>query len=151
MLQYIEQLSRGESVARGPGVPELPPPVARLIGIEFEAAERGRARFALEAGRQHHNPMGTVHGGILSDLADAAMGMAMATTLEPGESFTTLELKISFLRPVFSGRLLADAQIVHAGRTIRVAECTVADADGRVVARSSSTLMALRGEQARGR
>ena len=57
----------------------------------------------LEAGEQHSNPMGTIHGGVLCDVADAAMGMAFFSTLGDGESFTTLELKINFLRPFWTG------------------------------------------------
>ena len=62
------------------------------------------------AEEQHSNPMGTIHGGILCDLADAAMGIAFFSTLEPGESFTTLELKINFLRPFWTGKLVAHGE-----------------------------------------
>src|ERR1700694_69278 len=75
-------------------------PVARLIGFEAKETADGRAVVTLAAGQQHANPMGTLHGGILCDIADAAMGMAFASTLATGESFTTIELKINFLRPV---------------------------------------------------
>ena len=68
-------------------------PVARLIGFEANEIVDGRATVTLVAGSQHANPMGTLHGGILCDIADAAMGMAFASTLQPGESFTTVELK----------------------------------------------------------
>jgi uncharacterized protein (TIGR00369 family) len=75
-------------------------PVARLIGFEVKGIGEGRATVALATGPQHANPMGTLHGGILCDIADAAMGMAFANTLAPEESFTTVELKINFLRPI---------------------------------------------------
>jgi uncharacterized protein (TIGR00369 family) len=75
-------------------------PVARLIGFEAKDIGDGRATVTLSAGPQHANPMGTLHGGILCDIADAAMGMAFASTLAPEESFTTVELKINFFRPV---------------------------------------------------
>jgi uncharacterized protein (TIGR00369 family) len=78
-------------------------PVARLIGFEAKEIADERAVVTLAAGQQHANPMGTLHGGILCDIADAAMGMAFASTLAPGESFTTIELKINFFRPC--GRL----------------------------------------------
>jgi uncharacterized protein (TIGR00369 family) len=78
-------------------------PVARLIGFEAKEIADGRAVVMLAAGRQHANPMATLHGGILCDIADAAMGMAFASTLAPSESFTTIELKINFFRP--SGKL----------------------------------------------
>jgi len=75
------------------------PPVARLIGFTLTGIQPGQAVIELEASAQHANPMGTLHGGILCDIADAAMGMAYASTLAEGETFTTLELKINFLRP----------------------------------------------------
>jgi uncharacterized protein (TIGR00369 family) len=95
--------------------------------------------------------MGTLHGGILCDLADAAMGMAYASTLEEGETFTTLELKINFLKPVRSGRLVAVGRTVKTGRTVGLVECDVTDEKERLVARASSTCMTLRGEAAAGR
>jgi uncharacterized protein (TIGR00369 family) len=128
-----------------------PPPVATLVGFRIVSAERGRTVFELEAGPQHANPMGTLHGGILCDLADAALGTAWVSTLADDESFTTLELKINFLRPVWTGTLRAESRVVHGGRTIGVTECDVTDADGRLIARATGTLMTLRGEAARGR
>jgi len=79
-------------------------PVARLIGFEAKGVADGRATVVLAAG-QHANPMGTLHGGILCDIADAAMGIAFASTLETEESFTTVELKINFFRPVWQTQL----------------------------------------------
>jgi uncharacterized protein (TIGR00369 family) len=95
--------------------------------------------------------MGTLHGGILCDVADAAMGVAYASTLGDGETFTTLELKINFLRPFRSGTLTAAARVVNSGRTIGLAECDVTDADGRLIARATSTCMTLRGGSSEGR
>ena len=95
--------------------------------------------------------MGTLHGGIMCDLADTAMGFAYASTLQSDESFTTLELKINFLRPVWKTRLTASARVVQQGRTVGLVECDVTDAEGRLVARVSSTCMTLRDAQAQGR
>ena len=128
-----------------------PPPVADLIGFRVSSVEPGLAVVELDAGPQHLNPMGTVHGGILCDVADAAMGVAYAATLRAGESFTTIELKINFLRPVVAGPLVATGRVVKAGRTVGLVECDVVDAEGRLVARSSSTCMPLRGDRADGR
>jgi uncharacterized protein (TIGR00369 family) len=129
-----------------------PPPIARLIGFRPLSVGPGRAVFELDTDlQQHANPMGTVHGGVLCDLADAAMGFAYASTLEEDETFTTLELKINFLRPVWQTRLSATANVVQRGRTIGLVECDVADAEGRLVARATSTCMTLRGPQAQGR
>jgi uncharacterized protein (TIGR00369 family) len=126
-------------------------PVARLIGFEAKNIGDGRATVVLAAGPQHANPMGTLHGGILCDVADAAMGMAFASTLAPKESFTTVELKINFFRPVWQTRLKAEGTVVHRGRTIGYTECTITDGEGRLVARAVSTCMILRGQRATGR
>src|SRR3989442_7448104 len=92
--------------------------------------------------------MGTLHGGVLCDIADAAMGMAWASTLDEGETFTTLELKINFLKPVWTGKLTATGRVVQGGRTIGLVECDVVDEKHRLVARASSTVMTLPGAQA---
>ena len=126
-------------------------PVFRLIGFEAKEIAEGRATVTLSAGPQHANPMGTLHGGILCDIADAAMGIAFASTLAPGESFTTIELKINFFRPVWEARLRAEGKVVRRGSTVGYAECEITDEGGRLVAKASSTCMALRGEGAKGR
>jgi uncharacterized protein (TIGR00369 family) len=100
---------------------------------------------------RHANPMGTVHGGALCALADAAMGMAFATTLADGESFTTLELKMSFVRPVWDAALTAVGEVIQRGRTVGIAECRVCDTRERLVAHATSTRLVLRGAQADGR
>src|ERR1700756_5029651 len=102
-LAAIERMARGE-------VPQAP--VARLIGFELTSIRHGESVIELEAGDMHANPMGTLHGGILCDIADAAMGIAFASTLEADESFTTLELKINFFRPVWEARLKAEGKEV---------------------------------------
>jgi uncharacterized protein (TIGR00369 family) len=126
-------------------------PAARLIGFEAKEIGDGRATVTLAAGPQHANPMGTLHGGILCDIADAAMGMAFASTLTPEESFTTVELKINFLRPVWQARLRAEGTVVQRGRTIGYVECNITDEENRLVAKAASTCMVLRGQKAEGR
>jgi uncharacterized protein (TIGR00369 family) len=131
---------------------ELPDaPVAQLIGFKLAEVSEGRATVLLEAGPKHANPMGTLHGGILCDIADAAMGIAYASTLDIEESFTTLELKINFLKPIWSAKLRADGRVVKRGRTIGLTECDITDETGSLVARASSTCMTLRGSDAAGR
>ena len=125
--------------------------VARLIGFEARDIADGRATVTLSAGPQHANPMGTLHGGILCDIADAAMGLAFASTLAPEESFTTVELKINFFRPVWQARLRADGTVVQRGRTIGYVECAVTDEENRLVAKAASTCIVLRGQKAAGR
>jgi len=128
-----------------------PPPVADLVGITLTALDDGRATFELEAEERHSSPLGTLQGGILCVLADAAMGAAYATRLGDGESFATLELKMNYLKPVWSGRVVATGEVVKAGRTIGLVECRIVDAGGSLVAHSTSTCMTLRGDQAAGR
>jgi uncharacterized protein (TIGR00369 family) len=130
---------------------KVPPPVADLIGIERRSFGGGECTMEMEVEERHSNPMGTVHGGILCDLADAAMGMAYYSTLGEGESFTTLELKINFVRPFWRGRLVANGRVVSGGKTVGLTECDVVDADGRLIARATSTCMTLRGDAASGR
>jgi uncharacterized protein (TIGR00369 family) len=142
LLERVHAMLRGEA----PG-----PPVARLVGFRIVEVAPGRAVFAMEAGPQHANPMGTLHGGILCDISDAAMGIAYASTLEEGETFTTLELKINFLKPVWNARLRAEAHVVKRGRTVGLVECDVVDETGSLVARASSTCLTLSGEKAAGR
>jgi uncharacterized protein (TIGR00369 family) len=127
------------------------PPIAELIGFELVSSGEGEAVFSLEADGRHANPMGTLHGGILCDLADAAMGTAYATSLAEGESFTTLELKINFVRPFWTGQLVARGHVVNRGRTVGVTECDVVDDSGRLIARATSTCLTLRGDAAVGR
>jgi len=138
----IRKVQRGEAP---------PPPIAQLIGFTLTDVEPGRAVISLDADGRHANPMGTLHGGVLCDVADAAMGMAYATGLDEGETFTTLELKINFLKPVRTGRLVATGRVVKSGHTIGLVECDVIDDKERLVARASSTCMTLRGDQAVGR
>ena len=125
--------------------------VARLIGFEARDIANGRATVVLTAGPEHANPMGTLHGGILCDIADAAMGMAFASTLETGESFTTVELKINFFRPVWQARLTAEGTVVQRGRTMGYVECSISDEQNRLVAKAASTCMVLRDQKAAGR
>ena len=124
-----------------------PPPVSRLIGFVMKSIEPGHAIFEMEADERHHNPMGTLHGGIYCDLADAAMGFAYAATLAEAETFTTIELKINFLGAVRKATLTAEARVVKAGSTLGYVECEVKDQAGKLVAKAASTCMKLRQER----
>jgi uncharacterized protein (TIGR00369 family) len=126
------------------------PPAATLIGMRLESFAEGEALVALEATAAHANPMGTVQGGVLAAVADAAMGWALMTILGENESYTTLEVKINFLRPVWAGRLEARGRVKSAARTVSLVECDVMS-EGKLVAHGVSTCMTLRGEQASGR
>jgi uncharacterized protein (TIGR00369 family) len=126
-------------------------PVGRLIGFETKEAADGRSVVTLAAGSQHANPMGTLHGGILCDIADAAMGVAFASTLAPEESFTTIELKINFFRPVWEAALKAEGKVIRRGSSLGYVECEITDENARLVAKAASTCLVLRGERAKGR
>jgi uncharacterized protein (TIGR00369 family) len=128
-----------------------PPPIAGLIGFTLSAVSPGEAVIELTAGRQHANPMGALHGGVLCDIADAAMGIAYASTLAEGETFATVELKINFLKPVWTAKLRAIGRIIKRGKTLGFVECDITDEEQSLVARASSTCMTLRGEQGHGR
>jgi len=136
---------------REQGTEAFAPPIAKLIGMRAVAFDEGSAVLELDAGGRHANPMGTLHGGVLCDLADLAMGVACYSTLEPGETFTTLELKINFLKPIWSGRLVARAQVRKGGRTTALLDCEVRDDRGSLVAFATSTCLILRGDAAKGR
>ena len=135
ILEHAQKMLRGEAP---------PPPIGRLLGFVLKSVEPGRAVFEMEADQRHHNPMGTLHGGVYCDLADAAMGYAYAATLGEGETFTTVELKINFLRPVRKATLTAEAKVVKAGSTVGYVECDVRDQTGKLVAKAASTCMKLR-------
>lgn len=126
-------------------------PVARLIGFKAKEIADGRSTVVLSVGPQHANPMGTLHGGILCDIADAAMGMAFASTLAEDESFTTVELKINFFRPIRQAELKAEGVVLQRGRTIGYVQCSITDEQNRLIARAGSTCMVLRGDKAAGR
>jgi uncharacterized protein (TIGR00369 family) len=126
-------------------------PVGRLIGFTTKEAGDGRAIVTIATGPQHANPMGTLHGGILCDVADAAMGIAFASTLAPDESFTTIELKINFFRPVWKAVLKAEGKVVRRGSSVGYVECEITDENARLVAKAASTCMVLRAERAKGR
>lgn len=132
---HLDALIRGD-------VP--PPPVAQLLGIRAVSIREGEAVFEMEVKPEHANPMGTVQGGVVTALADAAMGLAYAYGLQEGETFTTLELKTNYLRAVTEGMLTATGRVIHQGRTVGLTECDVVDGQGRRVAHATSTCMTLR-------
>jgi uncharacterized protein (TIGR00369 family) len=141
-LHTLQQLAQGK---------QKPPPIAQLIGFDLEAIELGRSVMSFQAQERHANPMGTLHGGVICDVADAAMGTAFATTLEDDESFTTLDLDAKYFKPVWNAKLRATARVTKRTRTLGLVECEVEDEKGSFVAKLFSTCMVLRGEEAKGR
>jgi uncharacterized protein (TIGR00369 family) len=127
------------------------PPIAKLLGFELVEVGPSHSRFVLEASERHANPMGTLHGGVLCDVGDAAMGCAMATTINEGETYTTLELKINFLKPIWHQKLTAVGKVVKRTSSIGYTECEITDEKGSLVAKLTSTCLVLRGDAAKGR
>jgi uncharacterized protein (TIGR00369 family) len=140
--EFAAQIAKGTAA---------PPPIAQLIGFTVTFAESGRAIVEFQASERHANPMGTLHGGVLCDIADAAMGMAYASNLNEGETFTTLEMKINFLKPVWNARLVATGKVIKQGKTVGLVECDVVDEKNQLVAHATCTNMTLRGEVGQGR
>lgn len=124
-----------------------PPPVAVALGMTIHEIEAGRVVFGLEPREFHYNPIGSVHGGVLATLLDTAIGCAVHSQLPAGTGYTTLELKINYLRPVTtdSGALGCEGRVLHAGGRTAMAEGRVTDAKGRLVAFATSTCMVFRG------
>ena len=128
---------------------ELPqPPMARLMDIRLVAVENGVAVFASTPGEYHYNPLGSVHGGFGATLLDSAMGCAVHSTLGAGDAYTTLELKINFLRPLThaTGLVRGTGTVIHAGRTTALAEGKIEDAAGKIYAFATSTCLLRRRE-----
>src|ERR1700688_1194559 len=148
-MSVVTSGTNGEQ-SQGFSQQDFPAPIGKLLGLKLRNATNGHATVEFEATERYANPMGTLHGGVLCDIADAAMGVAYSTVAD-GESFATLELKINFLRPVWKGKLRAEANIVRAGRIVGLVECNIIDDQRRLVARASSTCMTLRGDLAEGR
>ena len=132
MMDYLNKIVRGE-------IP--PPPIEQTLGLKMISIEGGRCLMELEIDERHTNPFGSGHGGLVCDLADAAMGAACHSTLADDQTCSTLELKISFLRPALAGRLQAEGKVIKDGRTVSFAECDVTDGKGELIARSTSTLL----------
>ena len=126
--------------------------LASTLGLRPLSFGEGTAVFTMDTDPAlHGNVMGTLHGGVLATIADSAMGFAFATTLAAEESFATLEMKISFLRPVWQATLTASAVVVQRGKTTGLVECRVTDERDRLIAHATSTCLVLRGSQAEGR
>jgi uncharacterized protein (TIGR00369 family) len=115
----------------------------KLVGIEIDDVEPGRARLSLEVVEKHRQLQGIMHGGAIATLIDTAVAFAIVGASEPGAKFTTIELKINYLSPIVEGRVVADARLIRDGKRIVVAECDVFDAAGKLAAKGLLTYMRL--------
>jgi uncharacterized protein (TIGR00369 family) len=126
-------------------------PIAELLGMSLVSVEPGQAVLGYDTSEKHANTMGTLHGGVLCAIADTAMGVAFFTVLKEEESLTTLELKINYLKPVWKGKLTANAKVIKRGKITGLVECDILDENSQLIARASSTYMAISGDQAANR
>jgi uncharacterized protein (TIGR00369 family) len=121
-------------------------PIAALIDMRMTAVEEGVCRFDAWPGPQHVNPIGVVHGGFAAAVLDAACWTAVMTTNAAGETHTTLDLKVNFVRAITpgTGPVVCEGRVVNRGGRIALAEAKVTDKDGKLLAHATSTLMIIR-------
>lgn len=121
------------------------PSIGRLLGMRFDEVEHGRVVVSLETRPDFANPLGTVHGGIAATLLDSALGCAIHTTLPAGTGYTTLELKVNYIRAARTDgqTLTAEGTVIHVGRRTATAEGRVLDERGKLIAHATTTCMIL--------
>lgn len=152
VLAYLEAQLAGKVDATHRTHMRYPTAISQLLGFRIVAVGEASAELELEADAAlHGNQQGTVHGGLLCELADAAIGTAHSTLIQADQSFTSIDLKATFLRPVWRSRLRARAWAEHHGRTISHYQCEIRREDDKVVARVASAVMTLQGGAAQGR
>ena len=136
-LEFLNKIVSGE-------LP--PPPIAALMNFELVELSEGHAIFAVEPKEYHYNPIGVVHGGLAATLLDSAMGCAVHSTLPAGVGYTTLEIKVNFVRPITAdtGRVRAEAKLIHLGGRTATAEGRVIDEAGKLYAHATTTSLILR-------
>ena len=137
----------GLEVLQGMGSGEIPPPpIMKLVDIAEFTAEEGTVTVRLDPQEFHYNPLGSMHGGIISTLLDTACGCSVHTTLPAGLGYTSLDLSVKFLRPVTmaTGPITAEGNVVHLGRRTALAEAKIVDEAGKLYATATSTCMILR-------
>ena len=117
------------------------PPIGVALDFRMTEAEKGRVVFEMEPQEFHYNPIGTMHGGVISTLLDSAMGCAVHSTLKAGVGYTSLEIKVNFVRPITvdTGRLICEGKTLTTGRTTALAEGRILDERGRLLAHGSTT------------
>lgn len=149
MLDYLQRHVAGQLRPDDTNPLQYPTPVSELLGIQILAVDERAATVLMSVTTDvHGNQQGTVHGGTIAELADAAIGTAHSTVIGTGESFATIELTVRYLRPVWQATLTASAWAEHAGRTISHYRCEIRDDQNRLVAVADSSIMTVRGENA---
>lgn len=120
------------------------PPIAEFIGFEIPTFSEGKCEIKLNATKKFHNPMGTLQGGILCVIADAAMGMAFYSTLKENESFTTINLQINFFKQVIEEEITANASCIRRGSSVGYLECDLFNSQKVLIAKASCTCKVLK-------
>ena len=115
----------------------------KLLGFVLDRVEHGRAVLSVEVGERLLQLQGVMHGGAIASLIDTAVALAIASISEPGDRFTTVEMKVNYLAPIKEGRAVADASLLKAGRRIIVADCGVSDSHGKLAAKALVTYIRL--------
>ncbi len=137
-LEYLRAIVDGK-------VP--PPPIAVLMGYTLDEVSEGRAVFGMEPGEHVYNPIGSVHGGVAATLLDSTMACAVHTMLPRGVVYTTLEIKVNYVRPMTreTGRVQAIGTVIHVGSRTGTAEGRLIDANGKLYAHGTTTCLILGG------
>lgn len=133
-IDYLKAMSAGQ----------LPlPPLLYTLDFKVGQLEPGNVSFSFQPQEFHYNPMGSVHGGVISAILDSAMGCSLHSLLEAGRAYTTLELKVNFLRAVTiqTGELQAVGKVIHLGGRTGLVEAQLLDDKGQVYAHATSTCM----------
>jgi uncharacterized protein (TIGR00369 family) len=119
------------------------PPIMQTLGFALVTAEKGRVVFEGVPEHRHYNPIGLVHGGFAMTLLDSALGCAVHTALDKGDAYTTLEVKVNFVRPLskYTGLIRAEGRLLHRGRTVGTADGEIKDASGKLYAHATTTCM----------
>ncbi|HXC71585.1 MAG TPA: PaaI family thioesterase [Pyrinomonadaceae bacterium] len=140
-LEFLQRIVSGELPA---------PPFARLLNFDLVEVSEGHAVFAVDPDEYHYNPIGVVHGGLAATLLDSAMGCAVHSKLPPGAGYTTLEIKVNFIRAMTgeTGRVRCEAKIVHSGARTATAEGRIVDEAGKLYAHGTTTCLILSHEKA---
>jgi uncharacterized protein (TIGR00369 family) len=120
-----------------------PPPIATLLGMDVDSVEEGTVTFGLVPHESHYNPIGVVHGGIVCTMLDTVLGCAVHSTLEPGWAYTSVDLNVTYLRPITlaTGRITATGTVLKGGRRVSFASAEVRDAAGTLIATGTSSLL----------
>ena len=134
-LDELKTLWRGE---------RSPSPIGKTLGFELVEYEKGEALFTMIVNEQHWSLLNVVQGGVLISIAEAAIGVAFATTLNEGERFTLTEVHVHYMRPIRQGRIDARAHLIERGRTLGLVECELRNEQSQLVAKVASTCMVLR-------